>query len=257
MCVSGTPYRRYGGNTTCFHVEVERRHVLVVDAGTGIKSVEQRLTGEGPRRVSLFLTHYHWDHIQGLATFAPLLDPSTTIDIHGAAINDRSPGETLAEVIRPPLWPVSIAEAPATIRYHALDGATTLGPISVTHTALNHPQGVHAFRLDAARSVVIATDHEAGDPAADGRLGELAMGASVLIHDAQYTPEERRRWRRGWGHSDWEAAAATARDAGVGRLILTSHDPERTDEQVDIIRGLARSRFPKTDAAYDGMTIPL
>ena len=257
MCVSGEQYRRYGGNTTCFFAEVEPRHHLVVDAGTGIRSLQHDLTGEAPRRFSLFFTHYHWDHLQGLPAFLPLYDPAITIDIHAAAIDGRPPREIIRGVLQPPWWPVSIDEARATLRYHVLDGPVSVGDITVTHAALSHPQGVVGYRLEGRRDVVVATDHESGDTAADGRLRDLARGAAVLIHDAQYTPEERRRSRRGWGHSDWEGATAAARSADVGRLVLTSHDPDRSDDQVDTIRGLARSRFPKTDAAFEGMTIPL
>jgi len=257
MCVSGEQYRRYGGNTTCFHTEVEPGHLLVIDAGTGIRSLQHSITSAGPHRLSLFLTHYHWDHIQGLPMFTPLQYPGVTLDIHGAVIDDRTPREVLARVMGPPWWPVTLAECRATVRYHPLEGPVTVGRVTVSPVALNHPQGVTGFRLDAARSIMIATDHESGEPAADARLRELARGVGVLVHDAQYTPQERRDTRRGWGHSDWEAATAAARDAGARRLVITSHDPDRTDEQIDAIRGMARSRFPKTDAAFEGMTIPL
>jgi len=257
MCVSGERYRRYGGNTTCFHAEVETRHHLVIDAGTGIRSLQQRLTGDGPRRLTLFLTHYHWDHIQGLPTLSALADPATTIDLYGAPFEGRTSREVLLGVMHPPWWPMSIGEVRATLRFHALDGPVSVGEVTVSHASLSHPQGVVGYRLEGRRSVVIATDHESGDAAADGRLRDLARDASVLVHDAQYTPEEHRRSYRGWGHSDWEGAVGVARDAGVGRLILTSHDPDRSDEQIDSIRGLARGRFPKTDAAFEGMRIPI
>jgi len=257
MCVSGDQYRRYGGNTTCFYVEAEPRHHLVIDGGTGIRSLHRRFTGEGPRLISVFLTHYHWDHIQGLPTFLPLFNRHTTIDLYGAAVDGRSPGEILDGVMRPPWWPVSIEDAAATVRFHTLEGPVAAGAVTVAHASLSHPQGVVGYRLDAKRSIVIATDHESGHGAADGRLRVLAQGAAVLIHDAQYTPDERRGARRGWGHSDWEGATGMARDAGVRRLVLTSHDPDRSDAQIDAIRGQARTRFPQTDAAFEGMTIPL
>jgi len=257
MCVSGDQHRRYGGNTTCFHTEVEPRHHLVVDAGSGIRTLQRDLTGSGPRRVTLFLTHYHWDHIQGIPTFLPLYDRATTLDIHGPFVEGRSPRSVLEEVLRPPVWPVSLDQAAATVRFHELDGPVHVGRVTVTHAALSHPQGVVGYRLEARQSIVIATDHESGDAEAEANLRKLADGASVLIHDSQYTPDERETIRRGWGHSDWEGATGVARDAGVKRLVLTSHDPDRTDAQIDVIRGLARTRFPKTDAAFEGMTIPL
>ena len=257
MSVSGARYRRYGGNTTCFYSEVEERHHLVVDAGTGIRSLQRGLDADGPNRFTMFLTHYHWDHIQGLLVFMPLFDPTSTIDLYAASFEGRSPREILLGVMQQPWWPISIADVQATVRFHTLDGPVRVGDVTVSNAPLFHPQGVIGYRLEARRSVVIATDHESGDAAADGRLRDLARGADVLLHDSQYTPAEHRATRRGWGHSNWEAAVGVARDAGVGRLVLTSHDPDRSDDQVDAIRGLARGRFPKTDAAFEGMKIPL
>jgi phosphoribosyl 1,2-cyclic phosphodiesterase len=257
MCVSGEDYRRYGGNTTCFHAEVEPRHHLIVDAGTGIRSLQREVGGDGPRLFTLFLTHYHWDHIQGLPTFLPMYDPACTVDIHAMPLGEREPEDILEEVLQQPWWPISIGQAAATIRYHELDGPVDVGGVKVRHAELFHPQGVVGYRLDGEHSVVIATDHEQGDETVEVTIRQLAEGVDTLVHDAQYTPDERRVIRKGWGHSDWEGATAVARDAGAKRLVLTSHDPDRTDEQVDWIRGQARALFPKTDAAYEGMTIPL
>ncbi|MGH8874806.1 MAG: MBL fold metallo-hydrolase [Acidimicrobiia bacterium] len=102
---------------------------------------------------------------------------------------------------------------------------------------------------------MIATDVERGDPASDAALARLADGADVLVHDAQYLPDEYLTSKRGWGHSTWEHAVEAALQAGVGRLVLTSHDPHRTDEQVKEIVRLARRRFPATEAAHPGMRI--
>jgi ribonuclease BN (tRNA processing enzyme) len=158
----------------------------------------------------------------------------------------------------PPWWPVSLDEVAADVTFTDLDGPITLGGIRVRHTLGNHPQGVAVFRLDGPdRSIVIATDHEAGNSEADARITALADGADVLIHDAQYTPEEARTTRKGWGHSSYEAAVRVAQDVGVAHLVLTSHDPDRADTEIDSLRAMARAMFPKTDAAYEGMRIPL
>jgi len=136
-------------------------------------------------------------------------------------------------------------------------GAIDAWGLRVTPEGLHHPQGAMAYRIDGPeRSIVIATDHEAGS-AADADLLELARGADVLIHDSQYTPEEYASRKVGWGHSTWEDAAAVAEAAGVGQLVLTSHDPDRTDEEVDGIVTKARERFPNTEGAWEGLTLPL
>ncbi len=258
MAVSGPEHARFGGNTTCFHAEVEPDHHLVIDAGTGLRHL-QRLVADRTtsQRFTMLLTHYHWDHIQGLPVFTPLFDKANRVDLWGPHLDGTDPEEVLCRVICQPFWPVALAEAEADIRIRSLEDAIEVGPVRVTHTALNHPDGVVGYRLEGSHTVVIATDHEAGEPEADARLLKLAHKADTLIHDAQYTPEEHRGPRAGWGHSDWEAAVRNARDAGANRLVLTSHDPDRHDDQITAIRAAARSKFPMTDSAHEGMRIPL
>ena len=258
MAVSGDAFRRYGGNTTCFEIEVEPRHHLIVDCGTGLRSLQREVAADPGRRYTVFLTHYHWDHIQGLPVFAPLFDPDATVAFHGPRSGERNIAQALGDVLRPPWWPVRFDEMAAHVTFHDLANEVRVGPVTVTSTLLSHPQGVAAFRLDGpTRSVVVATDHEAGDPAVDARLSGLAERADVLIHDAQYTPHEHGTIRKGWGHSTWRTAVQAAVDARVKHLVLTSHDPDRSDEAIDAIRGEARALFPLADAAYEGMKIAI
>lgn len=257
MSVAGDRYRRYGGNTTCFHVEVEPGHHLVIDCGSGLRTLQHDVAGRDSQRYTVLFTHYHWDHVQGLPVFMPLFDPTTSMEFCGPHFEGRSVRDVLAGVIRPPWWPISLDDVAADLSF--CDGSLSrVGPVSISTVPGTHPQGVLAYRLETAeRSIVIATDHEAGNPDAEAALVDLAAGSDVLIHDAQYTPEEARGDRRGWGHSSYESAVRAAQDADVGRLVLTSHDPDRSDEEIDRLRGMARAGFPHTDAAYEGMVIPL
>jgi len=258
MAVSGEAYRRYGGNTTCFEVEAEPGHWLVVDCGTGLRSLEDEMRAGVPQRYSILLTHYHWDHIQGLPVFSPLFEAGNEVTFYGPVFGGRGVRDTLGSVLRPPWWPVSLDEVAADVSFRELGQPFSVGSVSIRHTMGSHPQGVAVLRLEGReRSIVIATDHEAGNAETDARLVELASGADVLVHDAQYTPEELRTTRKGWGHSSFESAVRAAQDAGVTQLVLTSHDPARSDTEVDGLRSMARALFPHTDAAYEGMTIPL
>ena len=257
MSVCGPQYRRYGGNTTCFDVTVGDNHHLVIDCGTGLRNLQQTLSGERNRFTVLF-THYHWDHLQGLPVFAPLFSPESRFTFYGPGPDADSVAKMIGSVIRPPWFPVTFAEAGARKECLPVPDQLTIGDVSVRSIVLDHPDPVIGYRLDGPnRSIVIATDHEAGDFAADERLIELARGADVLIHDAQYTPTDYAASRRGWGHSTWQHAVTTAQAAGVRRLILTSHDPDHDDATIDAGVGAARAVFPLTGAAYEGMELEL
>lgn len=255
--VAGQQYRRYGGGTTCFATRAGPDHYLVVDCGAGLRSLGRLVPQGRPLEFTVLLTHYHWDHIEGLPTFPALNEPRNRFTFYGQKWEDADVGDVLDRVIRPPVFPVTVRERPAGMMFRDVVSPIRVGRLSVRAVPLRHPQGSTGYRLDTGdRSVMIATDHEAGDPEVDGRLSEVAAGVDVLVHDAQYAPEECEA-RRGWGHSTWEKAVAAARSSGAGRLVLTSHDPDRTDDQVDDLVRMARTRFPLTAGAYPGMAIPL
>ena len=257
MAVCGPQYRRYGGNTTCFDVPIDDHHHLVIDCGTGLRGLQHSLEA-GPHRFTVLFTHYHWDHLQGLPVFAPLFSPDHRFEFYGPGRDEESVAGLIGEVIRPPWFPVSFAEAAAPKTCRPIPATLTVGNITITAIELDHPGTVMGYRLDGPqRSIVIATDHEAGDKDADARLVELARGADVLIHDGQYTPIDYRSNRRGWGHRTREHAVATALAAGVKRLVLTSHDPDHDDATIDTIVGSARAAFPLTGAAFEGMQLEL
>ena len=257
MAVSDPAFMRYGGNTTCFEVAVDPTHRLLVDCGSGLRRLQHRLPASSGLSFVVLMTHYHWDHILGLPLFPPLWSGENEFRFVGASAEGNDAAVCLGQAIRPPWFPVSIVDSPAAISYQGADRPFDAWGLQVTPAALHHPQGVMAYRIDGPeRSVVVATDHEAGSDA-DAGLLELARGADVLIHDSQYTPEEYADAKVGWGHSTWHDATAVAERAGVEQLILTSHDPDRTDDEIDAIVKLAQQRFPNTEGAWEGLTVPL
>ncbi|MGH8928364.1 MAG: MBL fold metallo-hydrolase [Acidimicrobiia bacterium] len=227
---------------------------FLIDAGTGALSINAEASS-GPQHFTILLTHLHWDHTLSLPFFGPLYRPENRIDFYGHTADGLGIEDALEAVMQPPWFPVSFKSAPSDKRFHHLDGDPfTIAGIEITYSRLFHPQGVTGYRLEKEGAVlVVATDVEHGDPQSDLAVRELAKGADVLLYDAQYHPSEHQNGKLGWGHSTWQAASSVAVDAGVGRLILTSHDPGRSDDEVDRILELARQGFPNTDAAYEGM----
>jgi phosphoribosyl 1,2-cyclic phosphodiesterase len=252
-----------GGNTSTVEVRCgDARFVL--DAGTGMRALGNSWLAEGDTHATLLLSHLHWDHIQGLPFFTPLYSPSTRLHIVSAEPEPEAARAALAAQMRPPTFPVDWTQLPSTLEFETLDldAGRVFGDVLVRGLRLPHPGGdVTAYRIDyAGRSVVYATDVERSPEVDDGLL-DFARGVDVLIHDAQYTPEEYRGQdgpsRRGWGHSTFETAAQLARAAGVGRLLLFHHDPSHDDEAVARIEARARWLFPYSEAAKEGQTIEL
>jgi len=259
----GPETARVGGNTSCVEVRCGDER-LILDAGTGLRSLGQRCVAEGPLEATLLLSHLHWDHIQGLPFFAPMFMSSTRLQIMGPSTPEEPLSRVLAQQMRPPTFPIRWDDLPAHLAYRGLRHGQRIriGSFEVRVAKLNHPGGgVLAYRVEAhGRSVVYATDTEHYE-CVDPTLAKLALGADVLVYDAMYTPEEYRgevgMAKVGWGHSTFEAGAEVAEAAGVGELVLFHHDPTRDDDAVDAIVERARERFADTRAAREGLRLEL
>jgi phosphoribosyl 1,2-cyclic phosphodiesterase len=230
--------------------------MLVLDAGSGLVGVGELMRAE-PRTVPILLSHYHWDHMQGLPFFAPLYSPGTAPTIWAPALEaaDRGWVET---IFQSPFFPVPFDRLPSPPTVRLLEpGHTPIETFEVSALRLNHPGGAFAYRIAGSRGdLVYATDHELGDARFDGPLARFVSGAAVLILDAHFTPDEVPA-HRGWGHSSWAAAARFAADVGVGRLWLFHHKPGRTDVELMEIEAQARAIFLATDAAGEGDTFEI
>ncbi len=249
---------RYGGNTTCFIVDTESGEPLIIDAGTGLAFAEDP-QGDAPTHYHLVITHYHLDHLLGLQSFRPFFEEGVRFTFYGMTPERGTIEEAIAGVFASPWFPVQLPDIPSQRDYVELDDQPfEVAGVTLSTTPLRHPQGVVAYRLErGVRSIVIATDHEADRGRFDADLVDLSRGADVLIHDAQYTPEELATLYDGWGHSTWQDAVRVANEAGVRLLVLTSHDPYRTDEGVDEIVAAAKAEFPDVIGAFEGLSLPL
>ena len=240
----------YGCNTPCIEVidEASGRR-LILDAGSGIVGAGEALDRASP--VSLLLTHYHWDHVQGLPFFAPLYRAGSAVTIHAPLLGDQI--ADVRAMFAPPFFPVPydrLTSRPS-IRMHGM-GAVEVDGFEVSAHPLNHPGGALAYRITGSDGdFVYATDHEFGHADADLALAHFSRGARALVLDAHFTPEELPS-HHGWGHSDWSGCARFASQCGVRRLWLFHHKPGRSDADVDRIAAAAREVFRATNAARQG-----
>lgn len=264
IATAGEDTRRYGGNTSCVAVEAGDE-VLIFDAGTGIRRLGCDLGPTGVR-ASLFFSHLHWDHIQGFPFFTPAFVPGNALDIYGVRVrDDGAPGvlEVLRDQMKPPTFPVPLDVMRADLAWLdvPLGDRLRVGGAEVRHTAVDHPNGCVAWRVDhLGKSVVYATDLEHHGEDVSAELVELSRGADVLVYDAMYTPEEYegaggKMSRKGWGHSTFDAGARVAEAAGVKQLCLFHHDPAHDDAFMDALGARARRRFDDTCVATEGLEL--
>lgn len=280
VAVPGPATVRFGGNTACVEVR-SGQEIVILDAGTGIRPLGKDLVREFARRagrMSILITHTHWDHIQGFPFFAPAYLAHHRIRILGGRGSRAGLRRTVAAAVESPFFPVALPQMPGCISVEELPRSEfRIGSLRIRTAPLNHPGGGVAFRLSAGgSSLAYVPDHEIPCPTASASPGarrstlagprgrqrqqamqDLIQGVHLLIHDAQYTAEEYSQ-RVGWGHSCLEAVVKTAAEAGVAHLMLFHHDPDRSDSQVDDMltraRQLGRSlRSPmRIDAAREG-----
>ncbi len=258
-----------GGNTSCVEVRAGKL-ALVLDGGTGLRLLGQKLLKEMPVTAHIFFSHVHWDHIQGFPFFAPAFVPGNTIHLYGGNDVSRTLEETLAGQMDYPSFPVQLGQMGAQMKFRDMrEGqVVTLDDgegheLTVRTTRGNHPNGVWCYRFEhRGRSAVYATDTEHYS-VIDERLVKLSKGVDVLIYDAMYTPEEYAGTagtggsKVGWGHSTIDEAAKLAKAAGVKQLVLFHHDPGQNDAAVREKERRTREWFPNTIAAYEGLTLEL
>ncbi|MBI4164925.1 MAG: MBL fold metallo-hydrolase [Acidobacteria bacterium] len=253
---------RYGGNTTCVEVRLENGTILILDCGSGLRGLGKSHTAEfGPQPVAgyIFLTHFHWDHIQGIPFFTPLYKKGNSFFFHSVSLKAEELQGAVEGQMVSPYFPVDMSIMGAVRNFYDIgtEPVDIHGAV-VSSAQLNHPQGCVAYRVEAdGGALVFATDHEHGSAAHDENVRRIARGADVFIYDAQYTPEEYEREKKGWGHSTWAEGVKFARDAGARQLVLCHHDPDRDDRMLDRILREARKQFPNTLAASEGLVLDI
>jgi len=237
---------KYGGESTCLEVSSETGDRIIIDSGTGIRKFGQEVMGEkGEVSIRLLLTHAHWDHLSGFPFFIPGYLPRFTITVCGGPWPQLSVRNFFARQMEAPYFPVKFSDMKAKFHFgcscnqgyceHILPNSDR--SILCHSIPLNHPNGGYGFKLvEGDISFVFLTDNEIRHSHEEGKTREeyvaFCRNADLLFHDAQYTEEEYER-KKGWGHSTYNDAVQLALDAGVKRLGLFHHDPDRTDEDIE------------------------
>lgn len=290
----GPKTQKYGGNTACIELRVGvDDRIIIIDAGSGIRSLGNFLMGndlpKGPINADIFLSHTHWDHIMGYPFFTPIYIPGTTLRVHGPVSFEEDPlEEVVGGQMKYRYFPINLGELASKIEYIRLKEAPAIDMGNGLHLAtklLNHPITALGYRFtfngksvctcydtEPFRNLFITDPHHPDYDEAMAYEGEevaieqnLAVeqffaGADLLIHDAQYTAAEYGA-RINWGHTTIEYAIAAANRAGVKKLALYHHDPDRADATLDELSDIycEPGKFGDTEVffAKEGMEIDL
>jgi len=252
---------RYGGNTSCVEVRLNGQ-IYIFDCGTGFRNLGKALMCEFPQSplsAHIFISHFHWDHIQGIPFFGPLYNNRESSFFFHSASENRGLQRAIEGQMADPYFPVDMSEMAAHRGFHEMnEDKIALDDCTVQSMWLNHPQGCLGFRMETSDGVLVyATDNEPGNAVFDKSVRKLAQDADILIYDSQYLPGEYHARRRGWGHSHWREAVNVAMESGARELILFHHDPDHTDACIDSAVEQARNYFPSVQAAAEGMELQL
>lgn len=250
----------YGGNTSCLEVAAGDQRIIL-DAGTGIRDLGDSFNKRDVRHAHLFLTHVHWDHINGFPFFAPGYIANRTFEIRAAHLKPLGGvREVLAGQMGQPTFPVPLETMRSKLVFEDFDAgdAFPLGPgVQVRTAPLNHPNGATGYRLECAgKSICYVTDTEHTPGIPDQRVLGLIEGADLVVYDSTYTDDEFNS-KVGWGHSTWQEAVRLCQQARAKQLAIFHHDPSHEDTFMADIEREAREMWSGAIVAREGMRIQL
>jgi len=243
----GADMVRYGGNTSCVQVTLGDGTHVILDAGTGIRSLPPDLGADG-RPIHILLSHLHLDHIQGLMFFEPLFHADRQVSIWGPSAPGRSLQSRIGRYLSAPLTPLDVRELPCQLDFRNCPVTQwSIGSARIRAEAVTHRGPTLGFRIeDESTSLCYLPDHE---PALVGDLAglerewisgySLAHEVDMLLHDCQYTDAEYPA-HMGWGHSALSHTLQFAHRAGARQTLLFHHDPSHTDDALDALLNAAR-----------------
>lgn len=264
----------YRGNTSCVQIATAESDVFICDAGSGLKDYSQSIpSGAGPQTFHIFLSHLHWDHIQGFPFFAPAYAAGNRIIFHGYHAEMEV---AIREQMKAPYFPIPFDAMQADIEFDQLEVGSVcqIGGVCISAMRQQHPGDSWGYRFEEnGKAIVYATDseHHADLGSAEDAFIEFFKNADVLIFDAQYSPEDTIHAKRYWGHSDYVSAIELSARAKVQQLCLFHHEPSHSDAQIEdlhkralehkkqyhLLQGSATAAlYPNSlSLAYDGLIL--
>jgi phosphoribosyl 1,2-cyclic phosphodiesterase len=287
--VPGAATVRYGGQTSCVEARTASGEHVIVDAGTGLRALGNKLAGEAggaPGQYHVLLSHVHWDHIQGLPFFSPAYIPGTRISVYALLTAANELDQVIGGITRHEFFPMPLEAVPAQFQFQKVEPGVDfrIGSFHVTPIALNHPFGSVGYRFDADGVAwayvadtapfdrVLHKQHFLAGPeplsqddlAALGSMRAALVarlrGVDTAVYDTHFTPDEYSRFPH-YGHSTPDQALEVCIEAGVRRLVLYHHAPSHHDEMMDQLAAdyakLGAARGIEIVTAYEGMTLPI
>jgi phosphoribosyl 1,2-cyclic phosphodiesterase len=256
-----TSHAKYGGNTSCIQVTVGDR-IIIFDAGTGIRDLGNELQKRDIRDAHLFMSHTHWDHINGFPFFVPGYDPSWSLHIMAGHLGDGNSGiqDVLNSQMLGPMFPVPLETMQAKLRFADFKAGEQFkihSDINVRTAPLRHPNGATGYRIEHnGKSVCYITDTEHVPGRPDQKILELIEGSDLVIYDSTYTEEEFTT-KIGWGHSTWNEGLALCQAANVKKFAIFHHEPDHDDDFMNSVEVEARDMWEHSFVAREGMVVSL
>lgn len=249
ISVSGPQFIKYGGDTPCVEIRTKNNEIIIIDTGTGVRELGNKLMAEQKKRIHIIFTHAHWDHIIGFPFFKPLYEEDTRLVIAGCTDSQVAIKNIISDVMEPPFFPVKLSEVKSTIHFAGTcQEFILIDSVKIFPINLNHPNNAIGFKfVEDDKTFVYLTDNEIGftEPGSKelvfrhpGSMDypdyvEFSRGADLLVHDAEFTHEEYQKNRFSWGHSSSRDVMELAMEAGVKRLGLFHLNQDRSDRDVD------------------------
>lgn len=256
--------RRYGGNTSCVVVESPGRPPILFDLGTGLRFFGLDQPCDGSFQGIALVSHLHWDHVQGMPFFTPMLAEGARLEVYAPVDGHKTLEGAIRSFMTPPYFPVELDALPGRFAFNeVVDDVFDLHGAKVTAAPVPHVGLTVGYRLDIdGVSIAYVSDHQQpgiGATNVDPRVLELCNGVDLLIHDAQFDDHEFAQ-RSNWGHCTVDYAVEVAARAGARRLALFHHDPSHDDRRIDALRDhaacLAYLRgVEEVVAAAEGLTL--